>query len=239
MKLKRTMIMTALAGMLLASCVRENVEPMSYDRFYLNPPQFCGDSKLSFDHNGLWWEGGEMICINGKDHLLVSEDGVWHTEGEPVERVNGKFYVGISPAEWDPSALRYGPYNFVDDQIIPLAIAGTTNRLTLWPCCAVIRTTQYRELILEDIWSGAVARSGFVYPGESLASCRIVTGEDPISPGEVLEAIDGEDGAYYFVLPIVGDEDFEAILTFETFDWEYVTTPDAVVIKKGYFYDLG
>ncbi len=235
MKLKRTMIMTALAGVLMASCVRENVEPESYDRFYLNPPQFCGDSKLSIDHNGLWWDGLDVIYINGKDHVLFNENGVWHTEGEPVESVNGKFYVGISPAEWDESALRYGPYNFVDDQIIPLAIAGTTNRLTLWPCCAVIRTTQYQELILEDIWSGAVARSGYVYPGESLASCRIVTEEDPFGPGESLYPIVGEDGAYYFVLPIVGDEDFEAILNF---DWD-VTTLDAVVIKKGYFYDLG
>lgn len=235
MKLKRTMIMTALAGMLLASCVRENVEPESYDRFYLNPPQFCGDSKLTFDHNGLWWEGGDMICINGKDHMLVSEDGVWHTEGEPVERVNGKFYVGISPAEWDEGALRYGPYHFVDELLIPLAIAGTTNRLTLWPCCAVIRSTQYQELILEDIWSGTVARDGYVCPGENLASCHIVAEGEPMSSGESLYPIVGADGANYFVLPIVGDEDFEAILNF---DWD-VSTLDAVVIKKGYFYDLG
>lgn len=232
MKLKRTMIMTALAGVLMASCVRENVEPESYDRFYLNPPQFCGDSKLTFDHNGLWWVGGDMICINGKDHELFNENGVWHTEGEPVESVNGKFYVGISPAEWVEDSLRYGPYNFVDDQIIPLAIAGTTNRLTLWPCCAVIRSMQYDYAYI-TVTNGAIAKYGYIRPGETLAQCNIVLGDDGEDLGEGdWQAISGDDGANYFVLPIVGDE-VDVML-----DFGEEITPNPVRLQKGYFYDL-
>ena len=230
------MIIATMAGLLLTSCIGDNVEPNAYTNFFFSDVHFGGDSKLVFDYQGLWWEGGEDVYINGVPHTLINEGGgSWATKGDPVEKLNGKFYVGIPWADFDESRCRYGEYDFTDGVTIPLAIAGTSNRMTLWPCCAVIRSTVYEQMTVEEIFSGEIAKAGYIYPGETLASCRIEA-SDYLGAGEEVTRIDGRDGAYYYVLPIEGNE-VEVVLYF---DWGAVTTTaESVVLKKGYFYDLG
>lgn len=226
-----------MAGLLLTSCVRDNIEPNAYTNFFFSDVHFGGDSKLYFDYQGLWWDDGDLVYINGKEHTLFNEGGgSWRTVGERVEKLNGKFYVGIPWAEFDPSLCRYGEYDFTDGVTIPLAIAGTSNRMTLWPCCAVIRSTRFDQMTIEAIWNGEIARTGYIYPGETLDACRIEA-TDWIVDGDEITKIDGPD-AYYYVLPLVSSE-VEIVIVFSE-DWEEVhTTAESVKIKKGYFYDLG
>ena len=229
-------MIAAMAGILVASCGREDITPGAYDSFYLYGPNLCNTSKMVFDNQGLWWTAGDHIFVNGKDHeVLTDGEGNWRTHGTQVSSHNGKFYVGIplDPiAHWDEINCLYGPYNFTSGDIVPLAIASSTNRLTLWPCCAVIRSTQYDYAYI-TVTNGKIATYGYIQPGETLAQCNITLGGDgtDLDNGDWF-AIGGSDGAYYFVLPIVDDE-VEAILDFGS-----EVTPNPVVLKKGYFYDL-
>ena len=137
--------------------------------------------------------------------------------------------------KWNSGSKLYGPVTF-DGTIVPLARSGSGNRMTLDPCCAVIKGADHVDFFpnnpSEDeskgVISGVVYASGYISPANS----SIVKGED----GEELDYENGIDGNGGYIIIPLGNEPVKAYLQFD-FEEEKTTT-HAVTLKKGFFYNI-
>ena len=239
------MFAAAVAALLLAACDKEQ---QGYDSFILDIAGFSGadGSKAYWDDSGFWWENtetagvGDAVRINGDVHNIYRDGSQWKTHaenGEATNPVDGNYYIAYAGTKttledfvWDSDSKLYGPVEF-DGTIVPLARSGSGNRMTLDPCCAVIKGANHVDFFTNNpdeddskgVISGIVYSSGYISPSNSI-----------VVNGVALDYENGIDGdGEYIVIPL-GNEPVTAYLQF---DFER-NTSKAVTLKKGYFYNV-
>lgn len=237
------MFAAAVAALLLAGCDKEQ---QGYDSFILDIAGFSGadGSKAYWDGSGFWWTNtenasdGDFVKINGDVHQIFRDGDQWKTrktnteDGNFTDPVNDQYYIAYAGDAtggmvWDSGSKRYGPVTF-DGTIVPLARSGSGNRMTLDPCCAVIKMAKdtYGEKISFDVVSGKICSAGFIDP----ANLCIVNGTAltvSISPC----SNNKDDGYDYYIIPIEGNSVTCTIST----DWGSETS-EPKTLRKGYVY---
>lgn len=237
------------AALMLAACGKENdgVAEQGYDSFVISVADLggAGNAKAhwgSANANGFYWDDGDGVLINGIEHTVHgSSNGTWTTTGTRVDPIdNGFFYVasynGAVSTDKANDGRSYGPVDFSDGGI-PLACKGKTNKLTLYPCCAVVRSASYSHLDLYDADYNKGTASGRV-----LASGNIDIANVCLSGGEEIDYENGIDATYtdentgynYFIIPMEG----KSVTAMLEFDWGMQTTSAPVTIQQGYIYDV-
>lgn len=235
------------AALMLAACGKENdgVAEQGYDSFVISVADLggAGNAKAHWGSaNGFYWDDGDKVLINGIEHTVHgSGTGTWTTTGDPVTSIdNGFFYVasyngGVDVGNPINGGRSFGSVDFSDGGI-PLACKGKTNKLTLYPCCAVVRSQNYTFLELFDAdgssygtVSGRVLRSGNIdIANVCLSGGQEITYEEGIYP-----AYTDDNGYNYFIIPMEG----KSVTAKLKFDWE-ITTRAPVTIQQGYIYDV-
>ena len=234
------MFAAAVAALLLAACDKEQ---QGYDSFILDIAGFSGadGSKAYWNDQGFWWEnntnpdGGDVVRINGDVHNIYRDGSQWKTHaGAATTPIDGNYYIAYAGdgdntrgMGWDSGSKLYGPVTF-DGSIVPLARSGSGNRMTLDPCCAVIKMAKdtYGEKISFDVVSGKICSAGYIDP----ANLCIVNGTAltvSISPC----SNNMDDGYDYYIIPIEGNSVTCTIST----DWGSETS-EPKTLRKGYVY---
>lgn len=238
------MFAAAVAALLLAGCDKEQ---QGYDSFILDIAGFNGadGSKAYWDDQGFWWvnttstSDGDVVRINGDVHHIYRDGDQWKTHAAAATNpIDGNYYIAYAgngdltgvDLGWDSGSKLYGPVTF-DGTIVPLARSGSGNRMTLDPCCAVIKGASHVDFFLNNpeedeskgVISGVVYASGYISPANS-----------SIVDGERLDYENGIDGDGEYIIIPLGNEPVTAYLQF---DFERNTTK-AVTLKKGYFYNV-
>ena len=161
MKKSLLYILAVLVGSLLfGACDKHDSAsdpaPNSYSEFFINPPSFNSPSgsKVYWDDDGLWWSpyGDDLVLFNGTQFQIIKGDGnQWKTrsteseeERDDVGPIDGVFYccyIGQDPQtfslEKEDGRYLYRGVNFAN--IVPLVGASEDNKMTLKPCCAVLK----------------------------------------------------------------------------------------------------
>lgn len=251
MKHKIYIAMMAVAALAFAACDKP---AEGYDSFILDIAGFNGadGSKAYWDASGFWWEnntdpdGGDAVLINGDVHNIYRDGSQWKTHAEaPTNPIDGNYYIAYAGngdntrgMVWNSDSKLYGPVTF-DGSIVPLAICGNSNRMTLWPCCAVIRTPAgglWSPIVFMDdesnpgTVSGRILSSGYINP----ATSSLVFDEEMDYSEGIRVPISGNDGVYdYYVIPMEGN----SVTAFLTINDE--PTSHEVTIRKGVLYTYG
>ena len=229
------------AALMLAACGKENggVAEQGYDSFVISVADLggAGNAKAhwgSANANGFYWDDGDKVLINGKEHTVHgSSNGTWTTTGTRVAPIdNGFFYVASYNGEANPDykingGRSYGPVDF--DGGIPLACKGKTNKLTLYPCCAVLKVVNAGSDVASLFLSQEVPLAGTI----DIASAT-VQGSDYT---DAFEEVQGSDGTVYFVLPMESGS-ISTTISIEDGDGNSKETPDEVTIQKGCLYEI-
>ncbi|MBR3783187.1 MAG: hypothetical protein IKJ78_01800 [Bacteroidales bacterium] len=232
------------AALMLVACGKENdgVAEQGYDSFVISVADLggAGNAKAQWgseNPNGFYWEDGDKVLINGIEHTVHgSGNGPWSTEGVQVYSIdNGFFYVASYNGEANPDykineGRSYGPVNF--DGGIPLACKGKTNKLTLYPCCAVLKVVNAGRDVATLFLSQPVPSAGTI----DIASATVqVQGPDYYT--DAFEEVQGSDGTVYFVLPMERGS-ISTTISIEDGDGNSKETPDEVTIQKGCLYEI-
>lgn len=229
------------AALMLAACGKENggVAEQGYDSFVISVADLggAGNAKAhwgSANANGFYWDNGDKVLINGIEHTVNgSSNGTWTTTGTRVDPIdNGFFYVASYNGEANPDykingGRSYGPVDF--DGGIPLACKGKTNKLTLYPCCAVLKVVNAGSDVATLFLSQEVPLAGTI----DIASAT-VQGSDYT---DAFEEVQGSDGTVYFVLPMESGS-ISTTIYIEDGDGNSKETPDEVTIQKGCLYEI-
>lgn len=215
------MFAAAVAALLLAGCDKEQ---QGYDSFILDIAGFSGadGSKASWNNSGFWWTNtenasdGDYVRINGDVHQIFRAGNQWKTrkinteDGNVTAPVNNdQYYIAYAGngektlnLGWDEDSKLYGPVVF-DSTIVPLARSGSGNKMTLDPCCAVIKiTTGFAGSLSFDDVDGMICSEGKISPAEAVitdGSSLLDTDDPAIYP--CAKNIDGYD---YFIIPMEG-----------------------------------
>ena len=228
------------AALMLAACGKENdgVAEQGYDSFVISVADLggAGNAKAhwgSANANGFYWENGDGVLINGIEHTVHgSSNGPWTTTGERVDPIdNGFFYVasynGVVSTDKANDGRSYGPVNF--DGGIPLACKGKTNKLTLYPCCAVLKLVNVGSDMATLILSQEVPSAGTI----DIASATV---QGSKYTDEISSEVSG--GTVYFVLPMESGS-ISTYISITIDDGEnYKETTDEVTIQKGCLYEI-
>lgn len=228
------------AALMLAACGKENggVAEQGYDSFVISVADLggAGNAKAhwgSANANGFYWDNGDGVLINGIEHTVTgSGNGTWTTTGTRVDPIdNGFFYVASYNGQaYTTSAINggrsYGPVVF--DGGIPLACKGKTNKLTLYPCCAVLKVVNAgNDMASLFLLDQAVPLAGTI----DIASAT-VQGSDYT---DAFEEVQGSDGTVYFVLPMESGS-ISTTISIEDGEGNSKETPGEVTIQKGCLY---
>ena len=246
----------AMTALIMTAC---NKEPQSFSSFILNTSDLRtpNGTKAHMDASVYWWEedGSDVVRINGEQHMIYKngETETWMTQGNRVYKVNDRFYVAYAgdqtgDMDWDDVNYKYGTADNAvsfDGTFVPLAIAGTSNRLTLYPCCAMIKTNRFdthvefykespqvNENAEAGTTDGNILASGLIVPGDNANTC-VLEGEDYATG---VDALPGNDGYHYFVIPIKGNTPVKGWLMFDYDNDEDHVSHVEVTIEKGKLY---
>lgn len=236
------------AALMLAACGKENdgVAEQGYDSFVISVADLggAGNAKAhwgSYNANGFYWDDGDKVLINGTVHTVNgsrTDTPTTTTTGTHVNPDNGFFYVASYNGSANiGNAVNGGRAYAVEsfDGGIPLACKGKTNKLTLYPCCAVVRSASYSHLDFLD----ADGNFGTV-SGRVLASGNIDIANVCLSGGEEIDYESGiyaaddtyeSTGYYYFIIPMEG----KSVTAWLSFDGWY-NSATAVTLEQGYIY---
>lgn len=227
------------AALMLAACGKENdgVAEQGYDSFVISVADLggAGNAKAHWGSaNGFYWDNDDKVLINGIEHTVKgSGNGTWTTTGTRVDPIdNGFFYVasyngGVDVGNPINGGRSFGPVAF--DGGIPLACKGKTNKLTLYPCCAVLKVVNADGDVASLYLSQEVPLTGTI----DIASAT-VEGSDYT---DAFEEVRGSDGTVYFVLPMESGS-ISTTIYIEDGEGNYKETPDEVTIQKGCLYEI-
>lgn len=238
------------AALMLAACGKENggVAEQGYDSFVISVADLggAGNAKAhwgSANANGFYWDDGDGVLINGKEHTVHgSNNGTWTTTGDRVDPIdNGFFYVASYNGSANiGNAVNGGRAYAVEsfDGGIPLACKGKTNKLTLYPCCAVLKVDfNYGGVTFYDGNPDEGASYGTV-SGKVLANGNIDINNVCLSGGEEIDysvelpvTMWNENGEGYIVVPMEG----KSVTAWLSFDGWY-NSATAVTLEQGYIY---
>ena len=223
--------------MMMAGCEKqvENENTVnSMNSFDLNIQGFSDASgaKTHWDDAGLWWneDGSDYLVINGVSFQVKKDGDGWKANStDGVGPDNGSFYVAYpyNGSVYDRDNHTYGPVAF-DGKTIPLAAVTTSNSITLWPCCAVLKiaTGAYGEKISFTDVDGKICISGTI----DIESKTIINGT---SIGENTELAPVTVGDYdYYIVPMEGESVTCTIVT----DWGL--SAENKELRKGVIYKI-
>lgn len=214
-------------------------KPTGYDSFELTPRFKHADrSKTTWSDNGLFWTSGDKVIINGQLHMVSGSGSTWQTTGEYVAAWDdGNFYIA-SPASsggFNSTDYTYGPLTFNGDNV-PLACVGGTNKLTLYPCCAVLKVEGLTNNVMVELYTD----NRFDTPVEvpmggkiDIAGACITDGNNYTS---ILEGYVSGDNSY-FIIPMTSGSIHAALMIYDD-DGNYGETNDAYTISKGTLYTI-
>lgn len=242
------MFAAAVAALLLAGC---NKEQQGYDSFILDIAGFSGadGSKAQWNDSGFWWEnntdpeGGDVVRINGDVHNIYRDGNQWKTHASAATNpIDGNYYIAYAGngtnttgMGWDSGSKLYGPVTF-DGSIVPLARSGSGNRMTLDPCCAVIKVKSNSNVKINLTYEASAthraAKTAYIDP--STASLTNSTG----AAVKTYSGLVPQDGYAYCVIPIVGSELTCSRIRFNNSTVTNKDTQHEVVLKKGYLYTV-
>ena len=203
--------------MMMAGCEKqaENENTVNnMNSFDLNIQGFSDASgaKTHWDDAGLWWdeEGSDYLVINGVSFQVKKDGDKWKaisTDG--VGPDDNKFYVAYpynGSSVYDRDNHTYGPVEF-DGETIPLAAVTTSNSITLWPCCAVIKVKncEWADISFDDIRSGAAYSVGTI----DISTHSIIDGDEETYFGS---GITDDNNNAYIAIPL-GPDGIEATFT--------------------------
>lgn len=231
------MFAAAVAALLLAGCDKG----ASYSSFELSTADFRGadGAKTHWAAQGLYWNDGDKVVINNYGHTIHGSGSSWYTTADDQQATSAKgdgyFYVAYPFGTMNDD----GTVSGVDfsDGVVPLACKGKTNKLTLYPCCAVIKIVDtYSYLTFQDADGNLGVDKGDVLVSGSIdVANACVRGDDVIDYSESFYPVDlgdySGDGYSYFVIPMDGGV-LRAKLSFD--DW--YETNDVVELRAGYMY---
>lgn len=210
------MFAAAVAALLLAACDKEQ---QGYDSFILDIAGFSGadGSKAQWNDSGFWWEnntdpeGGDVVRINGDVHHIYRDGDQWKTHAAAATTpIDGNYYIAYAgngdltgvDLGWDSGSKLYGPVQF-DGTIVPLARSGSGNRMTLDPCCAVIKiTTGFAGSLSFDDVDGMICSEGYISPAEAVITngSSLLDADDPA----IYPCATDINGYDYFIIPMEG-----------------------------------
>lgn len=226
------MFAAAVAALLLAGCDKG----ASYSSFELSTADFRGadGAKTHWAAKGLFWDAGDAVVINGKRHTINGSGNSWSTSGPKTNpKINdGYFYVAYPYGTMSDDFTTVSGVDF-SGGAVPLACKGKTNKLTLYPCCAVIKSSTYDRLTFPEGWEpgGMILASGDIDVENHVLKGGVAFDYEN---GEIL-AISGSDGNNYFVIPMAG----EVVNVKISFGWDNDTvTKRAVELRAGYMYTV-
>lgn len=227
------MFAAAVAALLLAGCDKG----ASYSSFELSTADFRGadGAKIHWAAQGLYWNEGDVVVINGIEHTIHGSGSSWSTSGTKTNNIKGYFYV----------AYPYGTMSVSDDSttvtvknvdfsggVVPLACKGKTNKLTLYPCCAVIKSSSYDWLKFPE---GCESGGRILASGDIDVANNVLMGGEEIDYDGGIYAITGSDGNNYFVIPMAG----KVVNVKISFGWDNdAVTSHAVELRAGYMYTV-
>ncbi len=229
------MFAAAVAALLLAGCDKG----ASYSSFELSTADFRGadGAKTQWTANGLYWEDGDAVVINRIEHTIHGSGSSWSTSGTKTNNIDGYFYVAY-PVQNNTSMSADGTtVSGVDfsDGVVPLACKGKTNKLTLYPCCAVIKVSDWVSGISfynEDGEAGT--QDGKVLAEGSINVVNnTVFGDTEIDYNSPMSPVESIDGYNYFVIPMDGGA-MQAVIDF---DYSQQTN-GPVELRAGYLYTV-
>lgn len=225
--MRKIYILAAATAMLFAAC---DDKPASYDSFELTTAVHdASGAKTHWSASGLFWDNGDKVMINGNIHNISGSGTSWNTTGTQTEAIDDYFYVAYPTGTWDRGTKTVS-WNGTK---VPLACKGKTNKMTLYPCCAVIKVVGggYALSFTDSegnpgTESGAVLTSGTI----DVSSATLTGGTEFDYNYEMEPAGDDGDGNGIFVIPMRGNS-VSAKLSVD-----YNETSDVVTLQKGYMY---
>lgn len=256
MKKSLSCILALLAGsFLFGACDKHDSAsdpaPNSYSEFFINPPSFNtpSGSKVYWDDDGLWWSpSGDLVLINGKQYEITKgtdpNTGAtqWKTTGgQQTSRVDGNFYCcyigqAIQAPTWDDTNKIY--HNVDLTNIVPLVGESRDNKMTLKPCCAVLKIINLDRTIT-SITFPLSSSEKFPFKGDLDPVNDLIV--NPASQKNVFSSIAPDaNGTAYVIMPMA----VNSCTTTNKVSFKYKeggttitkTTRSAVTINKGYVY---
>ena len=240
--MKKIYFVIAAVAMMMAGCEKqaENENTVnSMNSFDLNVQGFSDASgaKTHWSDAGLWWneDGSDYLVINGVSFQVKKEGDKWKaisTVG--VGPDNGNFYVAYpyNGSNYDQNNHTYGPVEFDDGTKIPLAAVTTSNSITLYPCCAVIKGAYsvgfYSDSERNPGCSGEIYTDAYIN-----TSNATLVGGTPMDMENWDNTLTDEDGDGYIIIPLSGN----SVTAFLDVDGNM--TSHAVTLQKGHIYVIG
>ena len=242
--MKKIYFVIAAAAMMMAGCEKQAENEKVVDginSFELNIQGFSDASgaKTRWDDAGLWWDenGNDFLVINGESFQVIKDGNTWKAisvSGNGVDHDNGSYYVAYPStdgASYEKESHTYGPVLF-DGTTIPLAAVTTSNSITLYPCCAVIKGA-YSVGFYSDS-EGNPGCSGEIY-----TEAYINTSNATLVDGTHMDmenwdnTLTDDDGDGYIIIPLAGN----SVTAFLDVDGTMTTRP--VELQKGHIYVIG
>lgn len=249
----------------------ENVKPDGghSGEEYVAPPVFnikdialASGSKVYANQNGVWWQDGDGLVVNGHLYEIKRESGEWKAviqdnggqvyPGAPDGRSFNFLYVGsVGNATWPTYIDETGDYEHVsfanpaDENgscLFALTSRTDNNDVTLWPCCAVL-LYDYDFADDESAWVEVeYADDTENYLVEAGTEVTVNCGDHRIEPSgntSDVATFYGKTKENYIVLPMEGDEVKLKKLTLYTSnatDGKPSRENLTIVLKKGVVY---
>lgn len=217
-------IVVIFSTLLIVSCVKDDEvevadEPQVFNLDIARMSDAQG-SKLGWDSEGfLWWsESGDYVSINGTPFEVIYDDG-WKAVGSGAEKDHENYnicYMGSSTnnGNWSTDNQLFTGVSF--SGIVPLVGRGTSNNLTLTPCCAVLKCDMGSNTLVtvsfnynDDDTTKWFSLKGSLNPQSRLVES---TGEALRSIGS--DALTKENGSYFLVLPMTAENITLSDITF-------------------------
>lgn len=251
-------IVVIFSTLLIVSCVKDDEvevadEPQVFNLDIAGMSDAQG-SKLVWDSAGyLWWsESGDYVNINGCAFQVKYDNG-WKAVAVDSTMLPTKdnnyyniCYMGSSTgnASWNSGDQLFDGVNF--SGIVPLVGRGTTNNLTLYPCCAVLKckmgsnTLATVSFTYADDETNKFSKKGKLNPETHLveSSTQNLTS---ISTGTLRHS----DGSYFLVLPMTAESLTLKKISFKykvngvgSFVFKETGEGKTITIRKGVVYTI-
>lgn len=228
------MFAAAVAALLLAGCDKG----ASYSSFELSTADFRGadGAKTHWAAQGLYWDDGNAVVINRTEHTIHGSGSRWYTTGTKTNNIDGYFYVAYPSGPMSEDGTTVSGVDF-SGGAVPLACKGKTNKLTLYPCCAVIKIVNRYQFMnfLDANGNPGVVEGDVLVSGSIDVANACVRGNDTIHYSEPFYPVNlgdySGDGYNYFVIPMDGGF-LRAKLSFDG----WYETNDVVELHAGNMY---
>lgn len=224
MKHKIYIAMFAAAALALAACDKP---AEGYSSFELSTAVKGADgAKTHWTDKGLFWNSGDAVIINGNRHQLSGSGTSWYTSGESTfPKDDGYFYVAYPEGSMSDDGTTVSGIDF-SDGTVPLACKGKTNKLTLYPCCAVIKIPDVSiplNLMLND------GKTTVPVSGSIDVENNLVVGDE--TTDIITNFVTGGDS--YFIIPMESNSMTATLLIYnEDGDVNEVSSNEAVTLNN-------